>query len=224
MDFNALAVECAPWVAPQTLAAIVRTESQFRPLAIGINGGAKLTRQPATKEEAVVTAKWLIANKYNIDIGLGQVNSANLAKTGLSVENAFDPCHNLAAAGMILTWNYQSASKRIPNEQAALHAAISAYNTGSFTRGFSNGYVRKVVNNSNLAHMAGNNAKTTISLPTAPITVIPTALPEQTTVANSAAKKRSAVKKLAAARMIGNSKLASATEPPADPGIMVYAD
>ncbi|MFA7351247.1 MAG: lytic transglycosylase domain-containing protein [Methylotenera sp.] len=147
MDFNALAAECAPWVAPQTMAAIVKTESQFKPFAININGGAKLERQPATKEEAVVTAKWLINNNYNIDLGLGQVNSVNLTKTNLSVDDAFDPCKNLAAAATILQWNYASASKRIPGEQAALHAAISAYNTGSFTKGFSNGYVQKVMIN-----------------------------------------------------------------------------
>jgi type IV secretion system protein VirB1 len=147
MDFATLAAECAPWVAPQTMAAIVKTESQFNPLAININAGARLERQPQSKQEAAVTAKWLIANNYNIDMGLGQVNSVNLAKTKLSVEDAFDPCKNLAAAATILQWNYASASKRIPNEQEALQAAISAYNTGSFSKGFTNGYVQKVVNN-----------------------------------------------------------------------------
>lgn len=160
MDFNALVTECAPWVAPQTMAAIVKTESQFNPLAININGKAKLERQPSTKEEAVVTAKWLITNHYNIDMGLGQVNSVNLTKTNLSVDDAFDPCKNLAAAATILQWNYESASKSIPDEQAALHAAISAYNTGSFTKGFSNGYVQKVVNNAQGA-MAANKSITT---------------------------------------------------------------
>jgi hypothetical protein len=116
------------------MAAIVKTESQFNPLAININAGAKLEHQPASKEEAVVTAKWLIANNYNIDLGLGQVNSANLAKTNLSIEDAFDSCKNLSAAATILQWNYASASKKISGEQAALHAAISAYNTGSFNR------------------------------------------------------------------------------------------
>lgn len=150
MDFNTLVSECAPWVAPQTMAAIVKTESQFKPLAININGKAKLERQPANKEEAVLTAKWLIANNYNIDMGLGQVNSANLIKTNLSVDDAFDPCKNLTAAATILQGNYQLASKRISGEQAALHAAISAYNTGSFTKGFNNGYVQKVVANAHL--------------------------------------------------------------------------
>ena len=147
MDFYDLSAECAPWVAPQTMAAIVKTESQFNPLAININGGAKLERQPLNKAEAVVTAKWLITNHYSIDMGLGQVNSANLAKTNLSVEDAFDACKNLTAAATILQSNYESASKKVSGEQAALHAAISAYNTGSFTRGFQNGYVQKVLTN-----------------------------------------------------------------------------
>lgn len=146
MDFNALALECAPMVSPKTLAAIVRTESNFNPLAININKGYRLERQPKNKEEAVATAQWLINNRYNIDMGLGQVNSVNLAKTKLSVNDAFDPCKNLSAAATILKWNFDSASKKIPGDQQALHAAISAYNTGSFTRGFSNGYVQKVVN------------------------------------------------------------------------------
>jgi type IV secretion system protein VirB1 len=149
VDFVALAQECAPWVAPQTMAAIVKTESAFRPLAIGINGGAKLVRQPENKAEAVATAKWLIDNRYNIDMGLGQVNSDNLPRIGLSVEDAFDPCRNLAAAATILHQNYKRARAVHPTEQGALQAALSAYNTGSMTRGFSNGYVQRVVANGN---------------------------------------------------------------------------
>jgi type IV secretion system protein VirB1 len=136
------------------MAAIVRTESGFKPLAIRVNGGARLERQPANINEAVSTAKWLIQNGYNIDMGLGQVNSTNLAKTGLSVEAAFDPCKNLAAAAMILQGNYQSAIRQTPHEQSALHAALSAYNTGSFSKGFSNGYVQKVVNNAGVGVVA----------------------------------------------------------------------
>ncbi|MCW8167078.1 conjugal transfer protein [Verminephrobacter aporrectodeae subsp. tuberculatae] len=151
MDFATLAQECAPWVAHETMAAIVRTESAFRPLTIGVNGGAKLARQPENKAEAVATAKWLIGNGYNVDLGLGQINSSNLVKTGLTVEDAFEPCKNLAAAASILHWNYQAASRKAPGGQATLHAALSAYNTGSFTKGFANGYVQKVLNNAGTA-------------------------------------------------------------------------
>lgn len=147
LEFLVLAQECAPTVAPQTMAAIVQTESRFNPLAIGVNGGTRLQRQPATKEEAVATAKALIKQGYNIDLGLGQVNSANLPKTGLSVEDAFDPCRNLAVAASILQGNYERARPKHDTEQAALQAAFSAYNTGSMSRGFKNGYVQKVVAN-----------------------------------------------------------------------------
>lgn len=147
MDFFALAQACAPMVDPKTLTAIVRTESSFQQLAIGINGGAKLARQPATKKEATATAKWLIARGYSIDMGLAQINSTNLPRMGLSVEDVFDPCKNLNAAGTILQAAYKKARKAGQDERTALHSALSAYNTGSFTRGLANGYVRKVVGN-----------------------------------------------------------------------------
>ena len=146
MEFLALADQCASFVAPHTLEAIVKTESNFDPLKIGINGGAKLERQPANVGEAVVTAQWLLANGYNIDLGLGQVNSSNLNRVGLSVTDAFDPCKNLKAAGTIFKNSFQSAMQQYPEDQA-LPLALSAYNTGNFVQGFSNGYVGKVLRN-----------------------------------------------------------------------------
>lgn len=147
MDFVDLVQNCAPWASPQTMAAIVRRESGFNPLSIGINGGAKLSRQPKFKEEAVVTAKWLIERGYNIDMGLGQINVKNLGKLKLSVEDAFDGCKNIAAAATLLSWNYQSAKGKTVGEQQALLSAISMYNTGNASSGFSNGYVHGVVAN-----------------------------------------------------------------------------
>lgn len=147
MDFLALAQQCAPQVAPQTMAAIVRTESGFKPLAIGVNRGGRLERQPASVGEAVATAKWLISQGYNIDLGLAQINSDNLRRTGLSVEDAFDPCKNLAAGAFILQGNYRNARRKYANEQDVLRASLSAYNTGNFRSGFSNGYVSRVIHN-----------------------------------------------------------------------------
>ena len=145
-DFFALAQECAPHVHPKTLAAIVRTESSFRPFAIGVNyGGPQLRKQPTNKAEAVSAARDLIGKGYNIDMGLGQINSANLAWLNLTLEQVFEPCTNLAAAARVLTGNFQRASKATDDPQRALGKALSAYNTGNFSRGFSNGYVGKVV-------------------------------------------------------------------------------
>lgn len=209
MDFNALALECAPMVAPQTLAAIVRTESNFNALAININKGYRLERQPKNKDEAVATAQWLINNRYNIDMGLGQVNSVNLAKTKLSVEDAFDPCKNLAAAATILKWNYESASRRAPDSQAALHAAISAYNTGSFTRGFSNGYVQKVVNNAYASAAKRNTPVASASIKPIRLVNISQA-PIAIKAAKTAAEKESIKTKPAESEGLAESKSESA--------------
>ncbi|MBB5747080.1 transglycosylase SLT domain-containing protein [Brevundimonas variabilis] len=138
----ALSAQCAPGVSPQTLAAIAHTESRFNPLAIGVNRGAAV-RQPRTRAEAVNTARRLISAGVNIDLGLVQINSANLEWLRLSVEDAFDPCQNLAAAGMVLRAGFdpQSASS---DPQHALRVALSRYNTGHPERGFRNGYVARV--------------------------------------------------------------------------------
>ena len=145
MDFLALAQECAPAVHPQTLAAIVKIESGFKPFAIGINKGtATLKRQPESKEEAIRAAKQLIAGGHNIDMGLGQINSENLPRLGITVDDVFDACKNLSAAAAILTDNYTRASARAGEPQEALKKALSAYNTGDFARGLPNGYVYRV--------------------------------------------------------------------------------
>lgn len=146
IDFAVLAQDCAPWVAPQTMAAIVKTESSFNPYAIGVNG-AKLTRQPANKQEAIVTAQSLITRGYSVDLGLGQINVSNLRYYGYSVSDAFDLCKNLTLSATILERDYQAAKKTGQGDQTALHAALSAYNTGSTTKGFTNGYVSRILRN-----------------------------------------------------------------------------
>lgn len=143
-EFESLARQCAPSVHPRTLAAVVQHESGFNPLAIGINKGARLPRQPKTVASAVATAEYLAANGFNFDSGLGQINSVNVRKFGLSWSEVFDACANLGAAARVLTDCYQRASGDDANPQTALRAALSCYNTGSFTRGHANGYVAKV--------------------------------------------------------------------------------
>nr|WP_280971486.1 lytic transglycosylase domain-containing protein [Cupriavidus gilardii]WDE72627.1 hypothetical protein [Cupriavidus gilardii] len=126
--------------------AIVKTESGGYPWAIGDNT-ARRSYKPASKQEAVATANELIAAGHNLDLGLGQINNRNLAALGLSVEQVFEPCVNLRAAQTILKWGYDRATRVHGPGQAALLAALSAYNTGSLSRGFGNGYVQKVVSN-----------------------------------------------------------------------------
>ncbi|XUP35439.1 lytic transglycosylase domain-containing protein (plasmid) [Xanthomonas axonopodis pv. vasculorum] len=143
-DFEAQARQCAPSVHPATLAAVVKTESSFRPYAININGSRQLPRQPANQAEAIATAEYLLANGYNFDSGLGQINSTNVRKFGMAWTEVFEACANLKAAARVLTGCFVRASDGEPNDQAALRNALSCYNTGNFTRGHANGYVGRV--------------------------------------------------------------------------------
>lgn len=147
----ALASQCAPTVAPQTVAAIVQTESHGRPFALNVNGGSQPPPQ-ANAASAAATAKRYIAAGYSVDLGLGQINSRNMRWLGLTWATVFDPCTNIAALGKVLTQNYSAAiAGRDP--QTALRVALSHYNTGSSSRGFRNGYVAKVVGNAGIAEM-----------------------------------------------------------------------
>lgn len=144
-----LASHCAPGVAPQTVAALVQTESHGNPFALGVNG----PQQPSPKmnaAEAAAVARHYIALGYSVDLGLGQINSRNMRKLGLTWATVFDPCTNIAALGHVLSQNYFAvADGREP--QDALRLAISLYNTGSTSRGFRNGYVARVVGNAGVA-------------------------------------------------------------------------
>lgn len=139
-----LATACAPQVAPQTMVAIVRVESAFEPLAIGVNGARSRAERPATIAAAAARAEALIARGHSIDLGLAQINSRNLAWLGLTPRDAFDPCRNLAAGARVLEAGYRRAAPAAGQEQAALRTALSYYNTGHPERGLRNGYVAKV--------------------------------------------------------------------------------
>ncbi len=146
--------ECAPKVAPETMAAITNHESRWRPFTIAINGRvpeAWKGWQPKSERAAIVAARRLIAAGYDFDIGFAQINVRNLSNPilrdrGITLENIFDTCTNVRAAEAILTDCYARARKRYPGEDTtpALHASLSCYNTGDFTKGKHNGYVRKV--------------------------------------------------------------------------------
>lgn len=135
---------CAPQVAPSTVQSIIDVESSGNWLAIGVNRGGRLQRQPRDLAEAVAWARWLQNSGQNFDAGLMQINVTNWRQLGLTAENVFDPCTNVRAGATVLTENYVRATRTHGPGQRALQAALSQYNTGSTTRGFANGYVGKV--------------------------------------------------------------------------------
>lgn len=139
----ALIVSCAPNVHPHTMSEIVRVESRGNELAINVNRVKRQPRKASNRDEAIATARRYIAMGYSVDMGLSQINSRNLAALGMSVEEAFEPCANLKAGARIISDAFTGTSRMPGGEQEALQRALSAYNTGSYSRGFLNGYVAR---------------------------------------------------------------------------------
>ncbi len=141
----ALALQCGSAAPPTTLTAIARAESGFDPLAIGVNGIHARRLHPTSAADAVLAARQLIAAGESVDLGLAQINARNLAWLGLSVDDAFDPCANLAASARVFSQAYDRATQAGAAPATAQRTALSYYNTGSPRRGFTNGYVAKVL-------------------------------------------------------------------------------
>ncbi|CAB3744871.1 lytic transglycosylase domain-containing protein [Achromobacter kerstersii] len=145
MDFPTLARQCAPDVHISTLSAVVRHESAFDPLAIGVNAKPHRSIRPKSRAEAVEAARDLMAKGIDFDVGYGQINVRNWKWLGVTPETIFDPCTNLASAQRVLVDCYKRAAKLHGAGQNALYAAFSCYNTGNLNDGFRNGYVGKVL-------------------------------------------------------------------------------
>ncbi len=141
---TALADRCAPTAPAAVLASIVHVESGGSPLRIGVNGPRHRTYTPPSTGEAVALARSLIHRGASIDLGLAQINSANLTALGLSVEDAFDPCRNLAAAAVMINRGYAQALHAGEPDRPILETAYSIYNSGDGVRGIVNGYAAKV--------------------------------------------------------------------------------
>jgi type IV secretion system protein VirB1 len=142
----AAVLACAINVAPETMAAIIQHESAGDPIALNANIDGKPHRIPTVSvADAVAKARQLIAmgRRVSVDMGLAGLNSRNLDRFGYNVEDAFDPCKNVAAGGAILRGFYGKAVERYGDGQVALAAALSGYNTGDLSRGFANGYVAR---------------------------------------------------------------------------------
>jgi type IV secretion system protein VirB1 len=124
-----LALACAPRVAPDVVLSVAYAESHWRTLAIHDNVTGEALA-PTSRQDAELIASRLIAEGHNPDLGLLQINAANLAHTGLTVATAFDPCASMHAGAQVLLEDY-SGGATAAEEQAAILHALSAYKTGS---------------------------------------------------------------------------------------------
>ena len=168
---------CALNVAPVTLEAVISVESGGNPLALNVNHLEGRQPHASTPDEAAKLAQQYIDAGYSVDIGLMQINSRNLSGLGYTVEQAFDPCTNIRGGATILTADYLKASQRFTPGQPALQAALSAYNTGTFWRGFENGYVAKYYGRATIP-------SATLIAPIAATTTVSQAPPVQATAIN----------------------------------------
>jgi type IV secretion system protein VirB1 len=168
---------CALNVAPVTLEAVISVESGGNPLALNVNGLQGGQPHASTPDEAARLARQYIDAGYSVDIGLMQINSRNLSALGYTVEQVLDPCTNIRGGATILTANYVKASQRFAPGQPALQAALSAYNTGTFWRGFENGYVAKYYGSATIP-------STTVIAPIAATTTATPAQPAQAAAIN----------------------------------------
>lgn len=163
LDLSSLMQQCAPNIGQVTMRALIKTESAGNPFILADAGPAHLpwierehmvrTIRPQSAAESAQIVRTLVAKGHKVAIGLTQVEAGNLLKMGLTIEDVLDPCTNIRAGAQILSQFYSSALRKIgPHDpQAALHAALSAYWSGDFVRGFKGGYVQKVINNAGLA-------------------------------------------------------------------------
>lgn len=143
-DFDQLAAQCAPNVAPSTLRAMATVESSGNRFAIGVVSG-RLQRQPTNLPEAMSTVNALRRDGVRFSAGLIQIYVKNWATYFLDEESVFDPCANMRASAGILTECYSRASVKNSDQQTALRHALSCYYSGNFSTGYRHGYVQKVV-------------------------------------------------------------------------------
>ena len=161
--FESLATRCAPSVPPQTLRAVGLFESRLDPLALHDNTTG-ISEIPESAEEALFDATTWIDHGDSVDIGLMQINSANLPALQMTPSEALDPCGSLAGGAAVLRAAY-GGSKPIAGDQVDLLLALSRYNTGSPIRGIMNGYARRVLANAGNVQLAISKSQASAELP-----------------------------------------------------------
>ncbi|WP_437559523.1 lytic transglycosylase domain-containing protein [Acidithiobacillus sulfuriphilus] len=129
IPLNHLVTECAPMVAPSTMAAIVRAESGGNPLAMWNNTTRQRIRPP-NLSSAVAYLLAAMAAGQRVDVGIAQVDTQNFAAFGLTPKTAFNACANLRVGAEILRANWQQALHAGLRGQPALYHAFEAYNSG----------------------------------------------------------------------------------------------
>ena len=122
--------QCAPFVAPSTMAAIVQVESGGRALVILDNATGR-DYNPQTVPQGVATIDRLLAEGHRqLDVGIAQVDTENFATYGLTPATALNACTNIRVGANILEAAYRQSAAAYGPGQVALFHAFEAYNSG----------------------------------------------------------------------------------------------
>ena len=152
MDIPALIDQCNLGAPPTVVEAIIKAESQEIPLALNANPPQGVPTPPvpefSSATDAAVYAVSLVSQGYSVDVGLMQVNSANLARFNVPIMEAFDPCKNIELGTRVYLEAAELVSKypdHFASSYTRLQATLSVYNTGSPWAGIENGYAAHVL-------------------------------------------------------------------------------
>jgi type IV secretion system protein VirB1 len=107
--FGTLALQCAPAVALDLLAALVAVESGFDALAINASGVVQTHAQVGMAVAGAVDAG---QQGGDFGVGLAGVRFADLPVLGLSVGEAFDACKNLTAFEGVVRSRFEAADRK----------------------------------------------------------------------------------------------------------------
>ena len=129
IPLSQISAECAPMVAPSTMAAIVRVESGGNPMAMWNNSTRSMVI-PGSRAQAIQYLRKAMAAGQRVDVGLAQVDTGNFSAFGLTPRTAFNACTNLRAGSEILHMDWQQARENGYRGQQALYHAFEAYNSG----------------------------------------------------------------------------------------------
>jgi type IV secretion system protein VirB1 len=129
--------DCQTDIDSKIIQRLINIESSGNPYAIAVKG-VPIVKQPATKEEAIQSAKQLDNLGLNYSVGLMQVNYSNFSYTGLTIETAFNYCANIKAGSTIFKDCFDRASLKFKDDsnKTILDKAASCYYSGNFDYGF----------------------------------------------------------------------------------------
>jgi hypothetical protein len=133
-QFRELAHRCVPDAPLPTLRLIVGAESGFHAEALALHvttvasdGSLELERQPRSLDEALRWSRWLTTEGIDVGVGLMGIRIQDLQEMLLPLERAFEPCMNLRIGWVLFQKKYHAAATVLGNGQAAVQAALLAY-------------------------------------------------------------------------------------------------